>query len=409
MKVKGRKVESRKELALYALTPGGGDLALRLAREFPQAEVFLPSPNSALLSTEPNLVSTESNLVGAESDLKFRMHFFSDGIGKVVARNFHLFRSHIFIMATGIVVRSIAPHLTDKWNDPAVVVLDEKGTYAISLLSGHWGGAHDLAWEIAHKIGAIPIITTATDVGNKMAIEVWAKRQGFRLENVSQVTAFNAALVKNIPLFCWSEYPEYLTGLPVGMSMWNSEVPHPVDFLVVVSPRTDLPKWPIEHLLLLRPQVLYLGLGCNRGTSGEEIYGCVKEVLEEHGYSLLSLARVGTIDLKADEPGLRAFAQRLGLEVRFFQKEELNRVDPPTAPSDYVKNVLGVKGVSECAAMLLSGDTVSGHRGHRNDLVISNDLVINRDLVTSKNLVINKVKRGNVTIALAQKQAQKQP
>jgi cobalamin biosynthesis protein CbiG len=279
------------------------------------------------------------------------------------------------------------------------VVLDEKGTCAISLLSGHWGGANDLARDIAHKIGALPVITTATDVGHKTAIEVWAKRQGFRLENVSQVTAFNAALVKNIPLFCWSEYPQYLADLPEGMSVWNSETSHPGDFLVIISPRspcspcsfrTDFPQWPVTHLLLLRPPVLYLGLGCNRGTSEEEIYTCVKEILEEHGYSMLSLACVGTIDLKADEPGLLAFAQRLGLEIRFFHREELNCLDPPTAPSDYVKNTLGVKGVSECAAMLLAGDTVSDHvSNHR------------------KNLVINKVIRGNVTIALAQKRPER--
>ncbi|MEW6379061.1 MAG: cobalt-precorrin 5A hydrolase [bacterium] len=349
-------MEGRKELALYALTPGGRDLALRLAGAFPQAEVFL----------DEKIAATWSG--------KCRIHLFSEGIGKVVARNFHLFRAHVFIMATGIVVRSIASLLTDKWHDPAVVVLDERGTWAISLLSGHWGGAHDLAREVAHKIGALPVITTATDVGNKTAIEVWAKREGLRLENVSQVTAFNAALVKNIPLFCWSEYPHYLSRLPEGMSAWNGEASHPVDFLAVVSPRTDLPRWPAQHFLLLRPPVLYLGLGCNRGTSEEEIYVSVKEILEEHGYSMLSLAGVGTIDLKADEPGLQGFASRFGLEVHLFSREELNRLDPPSSPSDYVKNILGVKGVAECAAMLLSGH---------------------------QDLVITKVKRGNVTVALA--------
>jgi cobalt-precorrin 5A hydrolase len=358
------RVEGKKELALYALTPGGRDLALRLAGEFPQAEIFLPEGNAD------------------DCPGQFRIHFFSEGIGKIAARNFHLFRSHAFIMATGIVVRSIAPLLTDKWHDPAVVVLDEKGTFAISLLSGHWGGAHDLAREVAHKIGALPVITTATDLGHKTAIEVWAKRQGLRLEKASEVTAFNAALVKNIPIFCWSEYPRYLAGLPEGMCVWNSEALQPEDYLVAISPRTNLPRWPATHLLLLRPPVLFLGLGCNRGTSEEEIYGCVNEVLEDYGYSMLSLAGVGTIDLKTDEPGLRAFAQRLGLEIRFFRKDELNRLDPPSAPSDYVKTVLGVKGVSECAAMLLSGDTASDQ---------------------GKNLVINKTKRGGVTIALAQK------
>ncbi|MCL6583498.1 MAG: cobalt-precorrin 5A hydrolase [bacterium] len=355
-------MEEKKDLALYALTPTGGKLALRLAEAFPQAEVFLHEKIAADCHQEGGSLPISS--------------FPAEGLSKLLARNFHLFRSHVFIMATAIAVRTIAPHLTDKWHDPAVVVVDEKGRWAISLLGGHWGGAHELARDIARKIKAQPVITTATDISGKTAIEVWARKQGLCLENVSKVKAFNAALVREIPIFCWSEYQKYLTRLPEGVIAWDGRGPLAGDFLIIISDRTDFPRWPAQHLLLLRPPTLFLGLGCNRGTSKEEIHSQVRDILAEHGYSILSLAEVGTIDRKADEPGLLAFARRLGLKISFFNQEELNRLDPPSPPSEYVKNILGVKGVSECAAMLLSGE---------------------------QNLVIPKTKRGNVALALARK------
>jgi len=201
----------------------------------------------------------------------------------------------VFIMATGIVVRTIAPLVKDKKTDPAVVVLDEKGRFAISLLSGHIGGANRLAKEIADFLGGEAVITTASDVNN-------------------------------------------------------------------------------TRQLYLRPKNLVIGIGCNSGTSANEIEDSVKNTLERNNLSFLSIHSIATIDKKGNEPGLIAFAKKYNLEINTFTPDQLNTVKG-ILKSEAAFKAIGVNAVAEPSAILVSG---------------------------ADRLLVPKQKIGNVTVAVAE-------
>lgn len=247
----------------------------------------------------------------------------------------------IFVGACGIAVRAIAPHVRDKRTDPAVLVADERGQFVISLLSGHIGGANDLAQRLASALGATAVVTTATDVNQKFSVDAWAARQGLAIGSMRAAKAVSAAILEGPVPLC-SDFP-VTTALPSGVAPGESGA---VGICVSWRKRS-----PFEETLLLVPPVLHLGVGCRRGTGAQTIQKAVDRVLAEHGIHPRAVRAVASIDLKADEAGLLEFCQQNNWPVSFYTAEELLAVEGEFTPSEFVRGVTGVDNVCERAAL----------------------------------------------------------
>jgi precorrin-4 C11-methyltransferase len=334
----GFRKKKNDKIALWAITPEGALLARKIAESLPDAKLHL--------SADLNINDVSASCFERLSD--------------AIACDFHAYTGHVFIMSTGIVVRLIASCIRNKTTDPAVVVLDETGRHAISLVSGHLGGANSLAIKVAGLIGADPVITTATDVNQVPAIDVLAKEHNLFIENPEAIKNINMAFITGekfylhdpYKLLCDSISPSHiltahiLTDFKKGQIAENEDTPG----VFIDDVLADLSK----KVLILRPGSLVAGIGCNRNTTMKEIKEFLKEVLEGSKLAIASVIRIATINLKADEPGLIAFAEELKLPISFYDKEELNRADGIKSPSDMVEKHTGVKSVCEAAAILAS-------------------------------------------------------
>ncbi|HVN95983.1 MAG TPA: precorrin-3B C(17)-methyltransferase [Syntrophorhabdaceae bacterium] len=251
----------------------------------------------------------------------------------------------IFITACGIVVRAIAPLIKDKKKDPAVLVLDEKGDFVISLLSGHLGGANENTAKIATFLGARPVITTSTDLNGMTSLDVWAKKSNLTVDDWSLVPRAATRFINTGVLKVYADIPLDL----------------PLDFTVVSAPSsadvliTNKNRLREASGVYLRPKNLFVGIGCNRGTSHEEMEEALRQTLRRHNLSFFSIASLATVDRKADEAGLISLSRAHGFPVRTFTPDELNSVKGLTR-SQAAFNATGAQAVAEPAAILASAD-----------------------------------------------------
>lgn len=254
----------------------------------------------------------------------------------------------VFVCASGIAVRAIAPHVWDKRTDPAVLVLDEGGTFVIPLLSGHLGGANVLAEDLAQKLGGTPVLTTATDVNGLFAVDVFAKMNDLFIENMALAKAVSAALLAGQPVGFRSDLP-VVGDLPKGLTAGEAEL----GVYITTGDGTPFPR-----TLRLIPRRYAAGLGCRRGKGEEELEAFLRENLTRCGVGVHELKALASIDLKKDEPGLLALAAELGLPFRTYSAEELQQVPGDFTPSAFVRETTGVDSVCERAAVLSSGGTL---------------------------------------------------
>lgn len=253
----------------------------------------------------------------------------------------------IFIGASGIAVRAIAPHVKNKMTDPAVLVIDERANFVISLLSGHIGGANELARQIAAAINAVPVVTTATDVNNLFAVDEWAARHGMVIESMAAAKDFAAALVAGKTAGFYSNY-EVKGALPNGVAKAGSGE-------VGMAVTLDKNNKPFATTVVLMPKTLHLGIGCRRNTPLEKIESFVLGELAQHGFDLRCVKSIASVDLKKDEQGLLGFAAKYNLPAKFYTAEELQQAQGDFTPSAFVKSIAGVDNVCERAAVIASG------------------------------------------------------
>lgn len=342
--------------AIVTLTKGSVELGIRLQSSLRESELFVPEKHRNAADGKGTPFA----------DLKI-----------FVERAFSDYDGIIFIMASGIVVRTIAQFIKGKDVDPAVVVMDEAGRFVISLLSGHLGGANELAGEVAGLIGATPVITTATDVCNKPCAEDIARKLDCEIENVSGIKRINSAFLHDEPVAIniSADKRETLAGSGqfIFFDTLNDLLDSGLAACIAVTNRT-IPVIP-EDCLKFRPRNLVVGIGCNRNTPAEEIESVVCTVLKDAGLSQRSIRNLATIDVKNDEEGLLEYAKRTGLTIDFYSKDKLEQAGLVTPPSLHVIEAVGVGGVCEPAAMLSA---------------------------RASKLIVNKVKSGNVTVAVAE-------
>jgi cobalt-precorrin 5A hydrolase len=311
------------KIGVLAITAGGKRLAAELAAKMPNALVL------------PQI----------------------DGVAQALAAHWRELDGFVCIMAAGIVVRGIAPLLQGKEHDPCVVVLDEKGRHAVSLLSGHLGGGNDLAHQVANLLGGEAVITTASDTLGLAALDLWARGQDLVCESKEGLTQASARLVNTGSLRIFSEVA--IASLPQGLVPVTG--PELAD--IVVSSRIA----DYGPAVVFRPKNLVVGVGCNRGTPVMELRQACEELFAEQNLSQLSIRNLASIDLKNDEEGLLAFAEEQGWRLEFFAKEELNRVENIAVSEAALRNV-GAIGVAEPAALLSaqSNDLLVGKRKWHN-------------------------------------------
>ena len=247
----------------------------------------------------------------------------------------------IFVGACGVAVRSIAPFVRDKKTDPAVLCLDERAGFVIPLLSGHIGGANALAARLAGALGAAAVITTATDVNGRFAVDAWAAQNGCVIEDLTLAKRFAAEILEQDLPLC-SEFP-ICPPLPGGVFAAKSG-----PFGVYIGCREEAP---FDVTLRLIPKKLRVGLGCRRGTTKAAIEAAVRQVFQEQRLALAAVSGISSIDLKQDEPGLLAACRANGWEPRFYSAAQLRAVPGSFTGSSFVASVTGVDNVCERAAL----------------------------------------------------------
>ncbi|WP_347491036.1 cobalt-precorrin 5A hydrolase [Desulfoscipio sp. XC116] len=298
--------------------------------------------------------------------------FIFDELAQVVQKVFPRCRQIIFIMALGIAVRVLAKHIRNKTTDPAVVVLDETGQHVISVLSGHLGGANQMARRIAGAIGARPVITTATDVHGLPAMDDLAREYNMAIDPLAGIRRVNSALVNGETVYIYTD--NALPIKPVDQIKIYSTRDYPVpdaqaSHHVIVTNRCLTE--PISNTLFLRPRNLVAGVGCRSGTPSEKILAAIKDALANCRRSLLSLRALSTIEQKAGEAGLRQAAAALKLPLVCFSPEQINKLvlgsNQMLKRSDFVQKIMGVPGVCEPAALLATrkGELISAKQKYQ--------------------------------------------
>lgn len=258
----------------------------------------------------------------------------------------------LFIGATGIAVRSIAPCLENKTTDPAVVVMDEKGVFAISLLSGHLGGANELAGMLANLTGAIPVITTATDVNGRFAVDLFAKKNRLAIAGMELARQVSADVLDEKQVGFYSDFP-VLGQIPEELVPWEERAVFEGTNGICVT--LDDKKQPYRQTLTLIPRIVSVGVGCKKDTPYEQIRRRVEDVLEKCHISARAVEKIASIDLKAQEAGLLELARTCGAEFVTFSAEELQGAKGVFSGSKFVESVTGVDNVCERSALLASG------------------------------------------------------
>lgn len=252
----------------------------------------------------------------------------------------------VFVSATGIAVRAIAPLVFDKKTDPAVLVIDHAGNFVISLLSGHIGGANRFALYVADVIGATPVITTASDVDGKFAIDEWAANSGLVIDDMELAKEIAMDILHNIPV-------GLISAVELGEvdDAFGVKIPVMHNHIVYIT-FDDLPTAPGE--LKLIPKRLAVGIGCRRGVTNEKIEKFVRKVFADAHLDIRAIEKIASIDLKKDEEGLIDFAETLEVPFVTFTKDELLKAEGEFPSSEFVESVTGVDNVCQRAAVLAS-------------------------------------------------------
>ena len=289
---------------------------------------------------------------GKKEGLKEREEeFLSQWTGKMFAEK----RAMIFVSATGIAVRAIAPWIRDKMTDPPVVTVDEGAQFVIPLLSGHVGGANELARHIADWLEAVPVITTATDVNGKFAVDLFASAYHMTITDRKEAKNISAAVLEGKQIGVFSDLP--IKKLPDGfvMDRWCEEN------ICITVKDPSFPEKKASYLRLV-PRAVVLGVGCRRGTDPEFMKEKVFALLKEHGIDPAAVKAIASVDVKQDEPAVLGLKQVFDgeclhqpCEQRFYTPEQLNQVPGDFKESAFVKKQIGVGNVCERSACAAGG------------------------------------------------------
>jgi len=331
------KKKKRAGTAIIAVTQDGAGIGRSIVGTIKNARLFLPA--------------------AMKGECKGRTIIYYTSLQEAVRELFFSCQQIICIMAAGIAVRMIAPSVTSKWDDPAVVVMDDRGKNIISLLSGHWGGANQLARDLSAMLGGHCVITTASDTRGLPALDVIVQQLGVGDFSKSTLKKVQAEMIAGNPVGFYPTELRVLPGMEGHAQLYFYD--SPAELLasgctagIIFSHDAKIPQKKSGHFLCIHPRDLAAGIGCNRGVAARDIQKAVEKIFKKMKLPIASLYSLATIAAKKDEHGLLRFARDHALPLQFYSAAELNSVQVPSAESVHARRALGVQGVAEPAALL---------------------------------------------------------
>ena len=321
-----------KKIAIIAITTNGKKIGLRIKSKISTAHLYY---------VQKDAVKGEENII-----------YINKKLSEFVSEIFDEYDYIIFIMSCGIVVRTIAPLIENKFVDPAILVSDEKGKNIISLLSGHIGGANEMALYISDLLNSNPVITTATDVNNKSSLDMIAKKLNAHIYDFrNKVLKINSMLVNDeiVNLFIDGNYDIDTRGFNVCK---RDEINN-LDEVVVISNKKNL-NLINNNILKFVPKNIVIGIGCRKNTDKEYMINSLFDFLHKQNIDINSIKEIGSIDTKKEENALINLSTYLNVPFRTFTVEEISSVENLYEKSDWVKQNVGVYSVAEPVAHLLS-------------------------------------------------------
>ena len=336
----------------------------------------------ALLSDQLACRLEDNTAVYVKAGRNLSNQFVFDSLKSLVSETFYKYDGFVFIMAAGIAVRMIAPYVSDKRLDPAIVVMDDQGQHAISILAGHIGGGNELTQRVSEAVGAKAVITTATDLANKPAVDIFANDLGLAVEPFEHMKLINSSLANNevVGFFLDTEIQNKshysAQALKTGIKLNDLSKIQEISYDAAVLITNKIVSVNKPHVYLRTPN-LAVGIGCRRGTPMKMIAYAVDDACKQIGRSMQSISVIGSSTVKSDECGLLDFARRLDVPTKFFSNEQIHKCITKNSLeiSKFVENQIGVGNVCEAAA-LLTGQ--------------------------ASNLLLPKTKYPSVTVAIAE-------
>jgi len=322
---------------VLAITKNGVKIGQKLKELFPDWIIFAP----AKFLNENNDIS-----------------WYSEPTSEKIIELFKNSNALVCLFSLGAVIRLIAPYLKDKKTDPAVIVIDDKTNFVISVLSGHIGGANELTQEIAEKIGAVPVITTAADVNKTIAVDLVGREFNWKIDDESTVTKISAHMVNEEPIGIFQETGKknWYKQLPKNVSVYDSlddlKKSSSKAYLIISDKIIDenLDK----ELVIYRPPSLVIGIGLHWDTSKNTIKDGIESCLKKFKLSSKSIAKLVSIKKPQDVQGLIDIGKEMRIPIEYVNREDLAEISAPN-PSDTVKAFEGTASVSEAAAIKVSG------------------------------------------------------
>jgi cobalt-precorrin 5A hydrolase len=335
-------IDTRSKNAVIAITKHGIRIAKRIKEKMPEVEVYVPVKHN---------------------DGSTGINWFTEQTTQLVENLFRSYGAIICIFSLGAVIRMVAPYLVDKKTDPAVVVIDDRAKYVISTLSGHLGGANALTRFLASILEAQPVITTAADVNETIAVDLVGRELGWTIENFQNVTKVSAMMVNEESIGIYQDagekkewWPAHMKELPRNVFMVQNieEIKSPrFKGALVISDRIISDPEIVGKSVIYRPRSLVVGIGLHWDTTRETIETGITTTFREIGLSFQSIRNISSLNRGAKVKGLEDFSQKYKIPVELYDKEKLASISVPN-PSTTVQRFEGTPSVSEASSIISS-------------------------------------------------------
>ena len=324
------------KVSVLAITKNGINIGEKLKELFPNWDIFVPSK----LSNENKSIT-----------------WYSEPTSDKIIELFKNSNALICLFSLGAVIRLIAPYLKDKKTDPAVIVIDDKTNFVISVLSGHIGGANELTQEISEKLNALPVITTAADVNKTIAVDLVGREFGWKIDDETTVTKISAHMVnaEQIGVFQQTGNKKWYKKLPKNVIIYNSleELKKSNSKAHLIISDTIIDNGLAQESVIYRPQSLVIGIGLHWDTTKDTIKDGIEHCLKKFNLSSKCIAKLVSIKKPEDVQGLIDLGKEMQIPVEYVNREELAEIITPN-PSSTVKAFEGTASVSEAAAIKVS-------------------------------------------------------
>ena len=324
------------KVSVLAITKNGINIGERLKELFPNWDIFVPSK----LSNENKSII-----------------WYSEPTSDKIIELFKNSNALICLFSLGAVIRLIAPYLKNKKTDPAVIVIDDKTNFVISVLSGHIGGANELTQEISEKLNALPVITTAADVNKTIAVDLVGREFGWKIDDETTVTKISAHMVNAEPIgvFQQTGNKKWYKELPKNVTIYNSleELKKSNSKAHLIISDTIIDNELAQESVIYRPQSLVIGIGLHWDTTKDTIKDGIEHCLKKFNLSSKCIAKLVSIKKSEDVQGLIDLGEEMKIPVEYVNREELAEIITPN-PSNTVKAFEGTASVSEAAAIKIS-------------------------------------------------------